>query len=371
MTFYDQYVDLLTTFSAKHEDEIKSCLTYSKQRNEKAKAIDFFPEYGNKDAINDPQEKPIFKQFVSLFVDTFFTPYEDEIIADINGHHPEVNGKTLRQINAVKDLWDRPYLSTNYILDEVSFNLILDLISQTIFKGEDNTLKDSDYNMGFSVIRKHMLDVLTFQDAFPCSYCNAHAKAVYDFNRKMFVLPDYVLKQNPEPCPCINKSKRNASNYSFTLNTPSKKLVFLNDIRSVFEAEREDKYSVSINSELGRKRECEAYVEHNMAYFCTDNTSPTIYQNKTKNEIIIDSDHVKLKWDSNKSEIKKADEYHDRGYICTDLWAVCMADHDDFMSRCAEKDIDPASLNIVIVDISSEEIKVKYNFSNHLIQIKY
>lgn len=371
MTFYDQYVDLLTAFSAKHEDEIKSCLTYHKQRDEKANAIDYVPEYGQKNKSNDPQQKPIFKAFIALFMDTFFTPYEDEIIADINGHHPEVNGKTLRQINAIKDLWGCPYLSTNYILDEVAFNLTLDLISQTIFKGEDNALTSSNYNMGFSVIRKHMPDVLTFQDAFACSYCNAHAKAVYDFKRKMFVLPDYIMETNPAPCPCVNKSKKNASNYSFTLNTPSKKLVFLNDIRPVFKAEREDKYSVSINSELGRKRECEAYVEHNMAYLCTDNTSPTIYQHKTKNEIIIDSDHVKLKWDSNKSEIKKADEYHDRGYICTDLWAVCMADHDDFMARCAEKDIDPESLDIVIVDISSEKIKVKYNFSNHLIQIKY
>ena len=48
-----------------------------------------------------------------------------------------------------------------------------------------------------------------------------------------------------------------------------------------------------------------------------------------------------------------------------------MADHDDFMTRCKEKDIDPNDLDIVVVDISKGKIKVKYNFENCLIQIKY
>ena len=107
-----------------------------------------------------------------------------------------------------------------------------------------------------------------------------------------------------------------------------------------------------------------------MAYFCVGNTSPSIYQHKIKNQIIIDPDNVKLKWDENTDEIKNIQEYSNKGYICTDLWAVCMADYDDFVKRCEQKDINIKDLSIVVVDIPKDKIKVKYNFEKYLIEIK-
>lgn len=370
MTAYDQYVTLLTKYSEENEKEIKTFLTIHNKLKPKTSALDYIPEQYHRNKKNDPSEQPVFIAFKSLFMDTFFTPYIGEIIADLNHHHPEVHGKTLEQINKIKDLWNRPYLSTNYILDELSFILTIDLISQTMFKGKDNEL-ESGINMGFSAIRQYTPDVLTFDDAFPCSYCNAHAKAIYNFKLRKFVLPDYIVKQNPEPCIHSSKDKKKLFNYDFTLECKSKKLVFLNDIRQAFNVKRHDSITVSLNSDLGKKRECEAYVEHNIAYFFVGNTSPNIYQHKTKNEIIIDPENVKLKWDENKDTIKKESEYHDRGNICTDLWAVFMLDYDDFINHCSEKGINPKELDPIIVNVDSEDIKVKYNFKKDLVQITY
>ena len=52
---------------------------------------------------------------------------------------------------------------------------------------------------------------------------------------------------------------------------------------------------VSLNSILGKKRECEVYAENNMAYFFVSNTSPSIYQNEK--QIVIDPLNVKFKRD--------------------------------------------------------------------------
>lgn len=363
MTMYEQYKALLEIFSSQHKKEIKSVLIkYDSENDEKGSAFDYIPplELIN----NDPRNKPIFLTFFNTFMETFINPYKKEIKVDLNHHYPEIDGKTLYELDQIKDLWNYAFLSSKYILSNISFKLTLDLINQTIFNGPMNVA-------GFLTIRLYDPNILDFDDTTSCSYCSKHAKAVYDFEKKVFRLPDFLIEKDSNPCISYNKSKKEQFLYEFSLNIPSKKLVFLNDIRPVFKSEREDKYTVSINSELGKKRECEEYVKNNMAYFYVGNTSPTIYQHKTKNEIIIDPDNVKLKWNSKEDTIKKINEYDERGYICTDLWAVCMADYDDFMTRCKEKDINPDNLDVVIVDISKDKIKVKYNFDNCLIQIKY
>ena len=47
-----------------------------------------------------------------------------------------------------------------------------------------------------------------------------------------------------------------------------------------------------------------------------------------------------------------------------------MADYDDFVKRCEQKDINIKDLSIVVVDIPKDKIKVKYNFEKYLIEIK-
>lgn len=365
MTMYEKYKSFLEIFSFENEDLIKSVLTnYNKDKGEKNNAMDYFPPYGLRNKENNPQEQPVFIKFIDKFMETFITPYKKEIKVDLNHHYPEIDGKTLDELDQIKDIWGCAFLSTNYIKSKISFKLTLDLINQTIFKGPTSIA-------GFITIRLYYPDILDFDDTTSCTYCNKHAKAIYDFEKKVFRLPDFLIEEDDTPCVSYNKDKKTNSIYNFSLNIPSKKLVFLNNIFPVFKVEREDKYTVSLNSELGKKRECEEYVKNNMAYFYVGNTSPNIYQHKNKNEIIIDPDNVQLKWNSKTDNIKKIEEYDDVGYICTDLWAVCMADYADFMARCKEKNISPEDLDIIVVDISQDRINVKYNFNNSLIQIKY
>ena len=182
--------------------------------------------------------------------------------------------------------------------------------------------------------------------------------------KKLFVYG--LIKTNEQPC--IHTQLNGNNIYSFIIDTPSKKLVFMNDIRSVFNVDREDEYTVSLNSILGKKRECEVYAENNMAYFFVSNTSPSIYQNEE--QIVIDPLNVKFKRDKKNGEPVIPDDYIDRGNICTDLWAVCMADHDDFLKKCKEQEVSPEDFDIIVVDVSTTQVQVYYDFYNYLIEIK-
>lgn len=364
MTFYELYEKYITDFALQHGEEVRSVAIFNGNPQKEEDLKDVYCYYPRKEEHGQgkhPREIPIFRTFIDGFYEEFFGKYNDQIKSKLLGHFPKMDGKSASELNKLKLNYRPCRLSKERITQELSLQLIIQLIDQVLFDGA----RRKQYSMLINKFEPNYLEVIDMTD---CDYCGKHIAIIYDFERKIFRPSDHFIHQAGE---CASLTKKSKSVYAFQLKVPSKKLVFINDIRQVFEVEREDHLEVSIGTQLGRKRECEEYVKHGMAYFTMLNNSPNIYQNKTKNEIIIDPENVKLKWDENTYNIKKADDYYDRGSICTDLWAVCMADHDDFMKRCAEKNIDPSRLRLVIVDIPSDTIKVKYNFDTFLIQIGY
>lgn len=368
MTLLDLYSNYLEDFAKQHNDEIRSVLKNYKtikqkdDKDEEDNAYDYIPPHHIRDKSNDPAQTPIFKQFITGFYDRFLGAFENEIYAKLRGHFEKVNGKTLAEINKLKvEFWPN-ILSKNYIIDKLSFGLTVELIDQTIFNGK----KRKKHSVFINKYEPNYIEILELRQ---CNYCDDFISVIYDFENKIFRPSDYFMDSGRE-CPIIAKEKKDKFIYKFDLSVPSKKLVFINDIRQVFDVEKEGDLSISINSAYGKKVLCEEYVKNGMAYFCVGNTSPSIYQHKIKNQIIIDPDNVKLKWDENTDEIKNIQEYSNKGYICTDLWAVCMADYDDFVKRCKQKDINIKDLSIVVVDIPKDKIKVKYNFEKYLIEIK-
>ncbi|MDI6976254.1 hypothetical protein [Serratia sp. Se-RSBMAAmG] len=364
MTFYDLYDKYITDFAFQHCEEVRSVAVFHgnpQSEDDLKNAYCYYPKKGMNGKSNETQNIPVFKAFIEGFYEEFFEQYKELIKSELLGHFPKMDDKSASQLNKLKLNYRPCRLSKDRIIYELYLKLIIELIDQVLFEGT----RRKKYSMLINKFEPNYLEVMDMTD---CDYCGKHIAIIYDFDRKVFRHSDHFTHEAGK---CESLAKKSKPVYSFQLKVPSKKLVFINDIRQVFEVEREDHLEVSIGTKLGRKKECEEYVKHGMAYFTMLNNSPHIYQHKTKNEIIIDPENVKLKWDEDTDNIKKANDYYDRGFICTDLWAVCMSDHDDFMKRCAEKNIDPSKLRLVIVDIPSDTIKVKYNFDTFLIQISY
>lgn len=363
MTLYELYNIYISNFAKNYGEEVRKSLNFYRNidNDPEENPYSYFPDYSTRNKNNNPTEKPIFQSFIKGFYDEFFGKYDEEIKSVLSGHFPKMDGKTTQQLNKLKINYRYCSLSKEKILSKISFSLSVELIDEVMFEGK----RRKQHSMLFNKFEPNYIELINITE---CDYCGSHVSIIYDFNKKIFRLSDHFLEAVGD---CLSLSNKLKSIYKFEIKTPSKKLIFINDIRNIFEATRDDGLEVSIGTQLGRKKECEEYVKYGMAYFTMLNNSPHIYQNKTKNEIIIDPENVKLKWDKDTDNIKNINDYDDKGYVITDLWAVCMADYDDFMRRCAEKHIDPKSLLFVVVDIPSENIKVKYNFSNYLIQINY
>lgn len=360
MTLHEQYNVLLNDFCFKHKEALLKLPKFE----DNGDCFDYTPSYSqridpNFDKSTFPENNPLIQDFVQQ-VYALIWGEEDLIKIRFNGHFNQYDGKTLKEINEMKEDFYPHLFSTKYIKNALNNQLVYDLVSITIFNTTNDFPQLTNSRM------PNIIDpLLNLFESEHCPFCDKYM--AFEYNHKEKVFTSRSIKVNEASC--IHTQLNGNNLYSFTINAPSKKLVFMNDIRPVFNVDREDEYTVSLSSALGKKRECEVYAENNMAYFFVSNTSPSIYQNKE--QIVIDPFNVKFKIDNKREEAIVPDDYVERGYICTDLWAVCMADYDDFLKRCKEKKIDVNDFDIVIVDIPNNKVDVDYNFENYLITIKH
>lgn len=359
MTLHEQYQVLLNDFCLKHKEELSRLPKFKDEGD----SFDFTPSYSQRmnsefDKSTFPENNPLIQQFVDLVYNLFWGK-EDVITVKLNGHFNLYDGKTLKEINELKpDLYHHLF-SRDFLKEALNNHLIYDLVGVAILEGKDHFPQLTNSN------RPNIIGgLIDLWESSRCPFCDKAMTFEYNHIEKIFT--SRSIKTNEQPC--IHTQLNGNNIYSFIIDTPSKKLVFMNDIREVFNVDREDEYTVSLNSILGKKRECEVYAENNMAYFFVSNTSPSIYQNEK--QIVIDPLNVKFKRDKKNGEFVIPDDYIDRGNICTDLWAVCMADYDDFLKRCKENEIDLDHFDIVVVDVNTTQVHVDYNFLNYLIEIK-
>ncbi len=360
MTLHEQYNVLLNDFCFKHKEALLKLPKFE----DNGDCFDYTPSYSqridpNFDKSTFPENNPLIQDFVQQ-VYALIWGEEDLIKIRFNGHFNQYDGKTLKEINEMKEDFYPHLFSTKYIKNALNNQLVYDLVSITIF----NTTNDFPQ---LTNSRKPDIigPLLNLWESEHCPFCDKYMVFEYNHTEKAFT--SRSINVNEEPC--IHTQFNGNNIYSFTIDTPSKKLVFMNDIRDAFNVDREDKYTVSLNSILGKKRECEVYAQNNIGYFFVSNTSPSIYQNEE--QIVIDPFNVKFKRDEELGEPVIPNDYIEKDYICTDLWAVCMADYEDFLQKCKEEKVNPYDFHFVVVDIPNNKVHVDYNFENYLIEIKY
>ena len=125
------------------------------------------------------------------------------------------------------------------------------------------------------------------------------------------------------------QARRDAVGKSFELklNVPSGKIVFANDLRSLFpELDKDQDYSIRDETK-SMLYTSNYYAPHGLIQVFISNTSPRINQNG--NTFII---NPFAEWDEETDERISPEGFTKIGYICTDLWWWSAMDYDHYVA---------------------------------------
>jgi hypothetical protein len=327
---YNTYLSELKPY----EDKLKS--KEKEGEDPRFSGYDFIPGYPKNHEKNSPLLHPLIQNYFNAFYEEFIGQYAKTMKFNLMGHFSQYDGHTLDEVSKMKTDWYHPF-EKDALISNYEISLFAELITYHHHK-KDGTLEEF-----FSLLFWKNINILQrFMDGRQCPYCNKsiYASINYDANEISVTHPESI-----KPC-----DKDQPHEIHITLKTPSKRLVFLNDFRTVFNRERDDRYEVSVNSRKGRFAECALYAKENMGYFHVSNTSPSIFLGDHK--ILI-------------SRRQKHKGFKKQGQIITDLWWYFVLDADLFDKLCSEHTFtghikNKEDLNPIYVDINSDEIKITH-----------
>lgn len=358
MTLHEQYQSLLKNFVILHRKEIEALPVFGDGGDQ----FDYMPDFATAnqpgfDKSKDPLNNPLIKKIIQDVYDFIWGQHETTIQVNLDGHFERLNGKTLYQINKENIGWNNTPFTKANILYRISDIIFYEIINLVFFSGKA-------YRMGLINLHDpNKIYGFGFYSELQCPFCDANIAVQYDSETLAFQIVEH--RKKADSCPVAEFGPNKV--YKFSISVPSKKLVFMNDIRALIDVKRRDKYNISINSLLGLKRDCEMNVEHNIAKFQVGNTCPTIYQHF--DEVIIDPYNVGFPIDEETGDVIVLTSYEDKGSICTDLWAVYMTDYEQFLKYCKKNNADPKDFNPVIVEIEAYKVNVSYDFAESYVKI--
>lgn len=315
----------------------------------------FFEKYKQDGAWQTPKKNDVeYHQLISELSNKVFSLiFGDDlskVTFDLQGHLKNVDQKTLKDTTDKKlDLFHGRYSKDKL------YNLIEFFVSRGIFNVLDNDEK---------VMMLGLYDDMWFNpffDTYDCPDCNQSIYIDYDCINKKF-----ILSESLSACPTFKHT------HKFIFKVPSKKLVFLNKGYELLEIKRKDSFEVSINSVLGKIKECKAYAKQGMPSFALRDGGVKVLHSVDKKIVALDIEEIKyMKFDEETEESYPVKGFKIEGDISLGVFSVYMVDYDKYCELCKDKGLDPKQLQPVYVDITSDKVKVQYNVDNRLIEIKY
>lgn len=289
-------------------------------------ALDYF---NKKNAISnltkDDNAFKVFEEEITHLFNKYFKPSIDSAIIDLSGHlNGKYDGLTIAQI---KEKFKYEHMSSRI---EQFYELAIGMLFYSLLDGDEKEKTITQFIRNFTGIGFHNVEV-------QCDSCGCTCRLYLQEGNK-FSLNSRSEGMNKmkgqQPCSFPSKDVF----FTGTLNVPSGKLIFVNDFRDLYTKEERDGNKDSINSVIGLKKNFEYWLSLGMIYIFTSNTSPSIFKNNVNGEV-----SIKSQYDYNPDTDEEIDNYTDDetylGYICTDLWAACGMDYENFRARCEEKGI--------------------------------
>lgn len=345
-----EYIEFLKIFVSQHQSFFDNLHNFKESKEGDEKDPSPF-DYLDNVSSTHPKSPYGLKEFTQLqneFYDIFIAPYNSAIIK-FQGHMAEYDGKTLLEAgNTEAEFYN--YFSKESILGNMQVSLICSAISIAKFPMENlRNLTITPFG--------YLPHGIELNEDLTCPFCGKRMGRVMLNYDTLEIVPS---RAEMEPCP-----NKNNSISKVQLSVPSKKLVFLNDIRRAFNVEPESK--ISINSILGKMKQTKVYSDHNIGYFFVSNTSPQILQKEGK--ILIDTNYFED--DENKSNLKKYKDYVNKGYVCTDLWWYFVLDFDLYNQLCANANLTPDYFSHTVVDITSKKVRISHDHDKLISKITY
>lgn len=119
------------------------------------------------------------------------------------------------------------------------------------------------------------------------------------------------------------------------------------------------------SSNYSTKLTQEYWNDNNVVYIFTGNSNPSAFWNAKENNITIKAESRYICHGAESDdESNYTDDEELKGFIDTDLWAVCAMDYDFFVSCCKAKNIDVEQTikehNAFMIDVPSGEYEIQY-----------
>lgn len=336
ITMVEKYDALLKQFVKNNMDTLLSSRRYKDPKDDESEyALHYLPEHNQTPDPGFIGESPQFEELRETFIDTFINL--DTISFNMQGHFPEFDGHSIAYvINNIRSC------NRDIIRFDVEYKLLVDVFTAFLSVRDNTTI---NYYFMFSYGKNKV----EFQSSRSCPSCNEYLTMMIDYD-KMAVVS--LLKKTD--CPLAVSPK----NIVVELQSPSGKLVFLNDPRQFLKIERDNRYKVSINSTLGCLQETESYAAQNVGYFFIGNCMPYIFQKG--NEILFSSFN-----EESDEDIEQFKDYDELGSVCTDLWWYSILDYQLFLDLCASKGVNPDSIDHTVATTNKDTFTVDHDMTAH------
>lgn len=352
MNLSDKVMEVIKASAIKNAVDIHSLKLFKQaDKQEDKSAYDYLPSWEQSRSLKE-EENPLNLDFVhetteQVFYQIFGSKLSD-ISFDLKGHISSIHGHTLEEID--KKYASNPHsrLSVCGIKKHLKQDVFLSLVEHVFF----------DKDMLHVNIKKNTY--LRVSEGSHCPNCDAPLYINFEADKICF-----SIQQSLGECPRANPVM------SFSLSVPSKKLVFVNDVRNLFLLKRKDEYEIGSASVLGIIKDNEMYLESNIAYLTLSSGGIEVLKDHARKIIALDFDKNTYyeRNNSGDSDLRKGVDII--GDISLELWGCFILDSAHYEKLCQEKDESPESLNPVYVDIEENCIHFNYDIPRLLIEGKY
>lgn len=352
MNLFERVKEIIKISAIKNTANIHALKIFNDVEECKEKnAYDYLPSW-NQSRFLKEEENPLNLDFVNetteqIFEQIFGSELSD-ISFDLKGHVSSVHGHTLEEVDIKYAQKPNFRLSVEGIKNHLKQDVFLSLVEYVFF----------DKDMLHINIKGNTF--LRVSEGSSCPNCDAPLYISFDAETMRF-----SPQKNLSECPKVD------SVMSFSLSVPSKKLVFVNELRHVFETKRKDEYEISSSSLLGMIKDNEMYLMNNIAYITLSSGGIEILKQQEMKKIALDFDKKTYYVKNNAGDLEPCEGVKIVGEVSLELWGCFILDSADYEKLCLEKNKAPKSLNPVYVDIESEKIDFTYDIPQLLLEGKY
>lgn len=322
--------------------------------------------FENKESFKE--EHPVVEQLSKKVFGIIFGNNINNIKFDLKNHFRYIDKQSWSEIKGFSDLNPRLKLTKNNLEEKVKtlvyFGLLeILLINRKGAKTEELEGKERSYFFSRLLNENRFIDLFKNQR---CRSCDTDFKFEFDYLKK-----EFTVNENIEYCPCTKHKMK------FSLDFPSKELVFINDIRHIFQAKRKDPYEHSNASIYGKILECKEYLKHNIAYISLSSGSINVLHSKKEKMVVLDFDmdtyykSPEKNENEDRSNKEPLDSFEKEGKFDLELWGVFMMDKKTYQKMCKKADVSLGCYDTVNVKVKGTKIEVDYDLDELLVEIKY